>query len=318
LMPDSSQRDHNGGSSDSIDDTTTNADSTSSSDSNDSSHSPPVQAILMRCFSKPIPPIPGTETSGNKGAFERAKTLARTASKVGAELSGGKLTPAQEERYGSASISQLKEEEGESTRADLQERLQSILSRIRSHASRSGEITYEATLLKGKTLNAAMLPGGKMFLWEGLVEALDSDAALASIVAHEVAHSELRHLEATLALSNTGWQLGKILGKTGAKIGGVAGGGAGRFLAITYDQDQEYEADRLGLCLSHLAGYSADGGAAAIEKIEEVDSSKRKNSGGAPEKRKGAKRIAYDIVQSHPDPTERAAYLHDLAGRLKQ
>lgn len=44
-----------------------------------------------------------------------------------------------------------------------------------------------------ETINAFAVPGGQIYVTSGLVEAAQSEAQLASIVAHEVAHVTERH-----------------------------------------------------------------------------------------------------------------------------
>jgi predicted Zn-dependent protease len=43
------------------------------------------------------------------------------------------------------------------------------------------------------TLNAFALPGGPIYIYSGLLRYLDSEAALAGVLGHEIAHAELRH-----------------------------------------------------------------------------------------------------------------------------
>lgn len=50
------------------------------------------------------------------------------------------------------------------------------------------------------TLNAFAVPGGYVYLYTGLIRYLDSEAALAGVLAHEIAHVERRH--ATQRITN--------------------------------------------------------------------------------------------------------------------
>jgi beta-barrel assembly-enhancing protease len=42
-------------------------------------------------------------------------------------------------------------------------------------------------------LNAFALPGGSIYLYTGLLKYLDSEASLAGVIGHEIAHAERRH-----------------------------------------------------------------------------------------------------------------------------
>ena len=52
---------------------------------------------------------------------------------------------------------------------------------------------YEFLLVDHPTVNAFAVPGGRVFVTTGLIDAIESEAALKAILAHEVAHVESRH-----------------------------------------------------------------------------------------------------------------------------
>ncbi|HSD64109.1 MAG TPA: M48 family metalloprotease, partial [Ignavibacteriaceae bacterium] len=54
--------------------------------------------------------------------------------------------------------------------------------------------TYQMDIIDDdSTLNAFALPGGYVYVYKGLLKYLNSSAALAGVLGHEIAHSELRH-----------------------------------------------------------------------------------------------------------------------------
>lgn len=59
---------------------------------------------------------------------------------------------------------------------------------------RLSPFTYEFTVVKGEDVNAFSLPGGYIFVYEGLVKFCESDDELAGVLAHEVAHASFRHV----------------------------------------------------------------------------------------------------------------------------
>ncbi|HVT12344.1 MAG TPA: M48 family metalloprotease [Fimbriimonadaceae bacterium] len=63
---------------------------------------------------------------------------------------------------------------------------------------RLNRFNYTFTVLKGDDVNAFSLPGGFIYVYEGLVKYAQSDDELAAVLAHEISHSEERHI-ATLA-----------------------------------------------------------------------------------------------------------------------
>lgn len=62
--------------------------------------------------------------------------------------------------------------------------------------ARLNPFEYEFVVLKGKEVNAFSLPGGFIYVYEGLMEFCESDDELAGVLAHEVAHASFRHVAA--------------------------------------------------------------------------------------------------------------------------
>ena len=135
---------------------------------------------------------------------------------------------------------------------------------------------------------------------------------LAFIVGHELAHSECQHSTRAVQIALAGRKLGgEVLGSGGEQVGEGLSVFSNRVLEATYDQDQEFEADRLGLCLAYLAGYDPRGGAGAMGTLA---SATPEASSAAPPT--GSSRIAYDIISSHPPLSARSLYLKDLEGLI--
>ncbi len=53
---------------------------------------------------------------------------------------------------------------------------------------------YQFKLIKGKDVNAFSLPGGYIYVYDGLVSYIESDDELAGILAHEISHAKFRHI----------------------------------------------------------------------------------------------------------------------------
>lgn len=52
---------------------------------------------------------------------------------------------------------------------------------------------YQLEIIDQDILNAFALPGGYIYIYTGLLNYLDSEAALAGVIGHEIAHAEERH-----------------------------------------------------------------------------------------------------------------------------
>ncbi len=74
------------------------------------------------------------------------------------------------------------------------------------------------------TLNAFATPGGFIYVYTGILKYLDSEAALAGVLAHEIAHSERRH--ATQNLTNyygLSFLVSLVLGENPSDLAQIAG-----------------------------------------------------------------------------------------------
>ena len=98
---------------------------------------------------------------------------------------------------------------------------------------------YHFFVLKGDDVNAFSVPGGYIYVYEGLVQFAESDDELAGVLAHEISHAAFRHIatmqkeQSKLDLLSIGailaaiWSqkdAGKILVPTGLAIQGVQSG----------------------------------------------------------------------------------------------
>jgi len=106
------------------------------------------------------------------------------------------------------------------------------------------------------TPNAFALPGGFIFITRGLLTYMDSEAELASVLGHEIAHVTARHGVQQISraqLAQLGLGLGMILVPEIQQFQGLLGTGL-QLLFLKHGRDAEREADKLGF------GYALEGG----------------------------------------------------------
>lgn len=155
-------------------------------------------------------------------------------------------------------------------------------------------------------VNAFALPGGHVFVGAGLVNVMDTEDELASVLGHEIEHIDHYHcaeryqLEAKLRHLNLG------------DLGAVAQIPLALFQA-GYTKEQEFEADREGTRLAVLAGYSPLGAVRMFEAFEKMESGRSKPADTPQEE---AARVALGTLsgyfRSHPYPAERAAQIRRM------
>ena len=78
------------------------------------------------------------------------------------------------------------------TDVDVNERVEKILKRIVAVCDRK-DIVYFIKVINEDYMNAASLPGGYVYVFQGLLDKIDNDDQLAGVIAHEVGHINARH-----------------------------------------------------------------------------------------------------------------------------
>jgi len=153
------------------------------------------------------------------------------------------------------------------------------------------EFTFRFTVLEHPMLNAFALPGGYVYVTTGMLAYLDSEAALASVLGHEIGHVVAHHAfkqqdksfkDALLILAGVA---------AGGTSGLIAGSALSRMSSLGYGRKHEMQADELGMIYAYQAGYDPRESSKMFETLR----FKQRVSG-----------VAYHSFQAtHPDTIER-------------
>ncbi|MDR7521374.1 MAG: M48 family metalloprotease [Armatimonadota bacterium] len=168
------------------------------------------------------------------------------------------ISEAQEIRIGRQAAAQLETDVGQSRDPALAARVAEVGRRVAAVSDRRG-VPYTFKVLRGREVNAISLPGGFIYVTEGLMRFVQSDAELAFVVGHEVGHVAARH-HVTMIERHffMGLVLSLVLG------GDPTAGQIGEILALLlsrgFSRENEFEADRLGVLYTHRAGFDASAG----------------------------------------------------------
>jgi len=122
---------------------------------------------------------------------------------------------------------------------------------------------FTVKVIESDEINAFVLPGGYLYVNSGLIMSTDSEAELASILAHEIAHLAARH-GAQLQRRRRIWRL--IAHCSGPA--GFAAEIAGFLSSMKSTRDAEREADLLGLEYQYAAGYDPQASVQFFEKLQ--------------------------------------------------
>jgi predicted Zn-dependent protease len=133
------------------------------------------------------------------------------------------------------------------------------------------EIKYSFAILNEDDINAYALPGGYIYITRGALNYANSEAEIAGILGHEIGHVDAFHFLHRKKRDTVKMLLSVLLRRTSKAADDLA---LADELAISatdqsnYSQDQELEADALGIHYMALAGYDPQGLVAAIRTDE--------------------------------------------------
>lgn len=139
-------------------------------------------------------------------------------------------------------------------------------------AQASGEnYKWEVILIENPEPNAWCMPGGKMAVNTGIMPILKTEAALAAVMGHEVAHATKSHGRKRYARAIQQNMIGLVVGagaiiagqalcktkecKLLTALGGAAAGFAVAFFDRKFSREDETEADQVGQQYMAKAGY---------------------------------------------------------------
>jgi predicted Zn-dependent protease len=155
-------------------------------------------------------------------------------------------------------------------------------------------------------INAFSLPGGPVYIGEGLLDLMTSEDELAAVLGHEIEHIDHYHCAERVQIE---------AGLRHLKLGVV-----GAILQIPlqvweagYNKDEELEADREGIQLAVTSGYSPYGAVSLFERFSKLH---REYVIHAQSPEEELSQLAIQSLQgyfrSHPLPSERLAQANSL------
>ncbi|SRR6186713_3189725 len=155
-----------------------------------------------------------------------------------------------------------------------------------------------------KTVNAFALPGGPVFITEGLLRLLKTEAELGGVLGHEIGHVIARHSSERLAKQQlTQNLLGALVVGSGDYTTAQIGQMVGSMINMKYGREDELEADALGIRIMVEAGYDPRGMIRVMEVLAKASGGSRQpefvSTHPAPENR--AERIRQAIAKQYPN-----------------
>ncbi len=140
--------------------------------------------------------------------------------------------------------------------------LQSLSDRLVPHMQLPEDMHITVHYMEDETVNAFATVGGHIFIYQGLLDKLNSENALAMVIAHEMAHVYHRHPIIAMGRGVViGLLLSALSGTSGDMFVGQVVSGTGMIALLNFNRDQEREADITALnavnsLYGHVAGTS--------------------------------------------------------------
>ena len=184
------------------------------------------------------------------------------------------------------------------------EMVKRVASRLAAATGKSGAgYDWQVSLIEDKQVNAFCLPGGKIVVYTGIIPVAQNEAALATVMGHEMAHATSRHgaqrvLQQNLAqtaMTGIAVSLSDMDYNKQRAVMGALGAGAQFGILMPFGREHESEADAIGLM------YMARGGFDPEESIRFWQRMEQSSRGGPPE-----------FLSTHPSHGTRIQQLQEL------
>jgi predicted Zn-dependent protease len=213
------------------------------------------------------------------------------------------MTPEQEIALGYKSAPQMAAQMGGLSQ---NEQARALVRRVgeglvaKSFAAKSPYKFSFHVLADPRTVNAFALPGGPIFITEGLLRLLKTEGELAGVLGHEIGHVIGRHSSERLAKQQlTQGLIGALVIGSGDYTTAQIGQMVGSMINMSYGREDELESDGFGVRIMAEGGYDPR----ALMRVMEVLA---KASGGTRQP---------EFFSTHPAPENRATRIKEAIAR---
>jgi predicted Zn-dependent protease len=134
------------------------------------------------------------------------------------------------------------------------------------------DLPWQFGVLEAPQVNAFAVPGGTIFITRGLLEKMGSEAELAGVLGHEIAHVLKKHHLKAIQKGAMASLSGEAAGAALSNVSSDARNKLVSFGTEMYsrglDKGDELEADRLGVVIAARAGYDAYGLPSVLQTLQ--------------------------------------------------
>lgn len=137
------------------------------------------------------------------------------------------------------------------------------------------DIKFYFSILDSEEVNAYATPGGYVFLTKGLLYSVKDESELASVIAHEIAHINEKHMYNDIKPKrdiSVGENVTRLLSKGGSDITSslskAVDEGIKMLLVKGLEHKYEFEADQVGILLVSQLGYNPQSLISVLKRIK--------------------------------------------------
>lgn len=162
--------------------------------------------------------------------------------------------------------------------------VQKVMSRLLPATGDAGrKMDWQVSVVSSPQVNAFCLPGGKMVVYTGIVPVAQTEAGLATVLGHEMAHATSRHgsqrllqsqiSQTLLSGANVSLALGDMDWQQKMQVMAALGAGAQYGVILPFSRSHESEADEVGLYYMARAGYDPREAIRFWERMDQASTS---------------------------------------------
>jgi predicted Zn-dependent protease len=182
------------------------------------------------------------------------------------------MSEAEEVQIGKQSDADVRKQMGLYQDANLQRYVDRVGQQL-AKASHRPNLPWTFAVVDEPAVNAFALPGGYIYITRGILPFLQSEAELAAVMGHEVAHVDARHSASAYSRQMaTAGALG-ITGVLVPELEGILGyaGAAFGLLFLKHGREAELESDRLGVDYAVKNGWEPSAMAGLLNTLGRLD-----------------------------------------------
>lgn len=179
--------------------------------------------------------------------------------------------------------------------AALQQYVATIGQRMAASSERPN-LPWSFGVVDDPTPNAFALPGGPIFLTRGMMNLMSTEAQLATVLGHEIAHVTARHHVTAMSrtqLAQLGLGVGGVLFPQLQTLGSLAGAGL-QLVFLSHTRDAERQADDLGFRYAVGDGYDVREMALVFASLQRLGEAQERSA-------------IPSWLMTHPAPADRIA-----------